>query len=51
MLLLILLLVLLFGGCGGWYGNGRWGAPGAAGGFLVPLLMILIICYMLGLFH
>ena len=50
MLILIVLLILIFGGGGGFYGYSRWGAPGLGGG-LGLALVILLICYLLGLFR
>jgi hypothetical protein len=51
MLLLIIILVLLFGLGGGYYGRTRWGPTGGAGTGLGTILAILLIAYMLGLFH
>ena len=51
MLLLILILILFFGGGGGWIGYNRWGNAGGAGIGLGTVLVILLICYMLGLFR
>lgn len=51
MLLLIIILVLLFGLGGGYYGHARWGPTGGAGTGLGTILVILLIAYMLGLFH
>lgn len=50
MLLLIVLLVLVFGVGGGYYGNTRWGPSGGAGAGLGTVLLILLVSYMLGLF-
>jgi hypothetical protein len=51
MLLLIIILLLVFGGGGGYYGYGRWGSRGGAGIGLGTILVILLIAYMLGIFH
>jgi hypothetical protein len=50
LIVLIIVLLLLFGG-GGYYGYGRWGYRGGAGVGLGTVLLILLIAYMLGLFH
>jgi len=49
-ILLIVVLVLVFGGGGGYYGYGRWGAGGGAGIGLGTVLLILVVCYFLGVF-
>jgi hypothetical protein len=51
MLLLIIILVLVLGGGGGYYGHSRWGYRGGAGIGLGTILLILLIAYMLGVFH
>jgi hypothetical protein len=51
MLLLIVILILLFGVGGGYYGHTRWGPSGGAGMGLGTILVILLIAYMLGMFH
>lgn len=51
MLLLIIILLVLFAGGGGYYGYNRWGSRGGAGISLGTVLMILLIAYMLGVFH
>jgi hypothetical protein len=51
MLLLIIILVLVLGGGGGYYGHSRWGYGGGAGVGLGTILLILLIAYMLGIFH
>jgi len=51
MLLLIIILILLFGFGGGYYGHTRWGPTGGAGIGGGTILVILLIAYMLGLFH
>jgi hypothetical protein len=48
MLLLIIVLVLVFGLGGGYYGYGRWGMGGGAGIGLGTVLLIVLICYLLG---
>jgi len=50
MLILIIVLLLIFGG-GGYYGYGRWGYRGGAGIGVGGVLLILLIAYMLGIFH
>ena len=51
MLLLIIVLLLVFGVGGGYYGHSRWGRNGGAGVGLGTILVILLIAYMLGMFH
>jgi hypothetical protein len=51
MLILLIVLILLFGGGFGYYGHSRWGPPGGAGIGLGTILLILLIAYMLGIFH
>ena len=51
LLLLIIILFLVFAGGGGYYGYGRWGSRGGAGIGLGGLLLVLLIAYMLGVFH
>ena len=51
LIILIIVLLLVFGGGGGYYGYGRWGAGGGAGIWLGTVLVILLICYLLGLFR
>ena len=50
MLILIVILLLVFGLGGGYYGHSRWGPRGGAGIGLWTILLILLIAYMLGLF-
>ena len=50
MLILIIVLLLVLGG-GGYDGYGRWGYRGGAGVGLGTVLLILLVAYMLGLFH
>jgi hypothetical protein len=51
MLILIIILVLVLGGGGGYYGHSRWGYGGGAGIGLGTILLILLVAYMLGIFH
>jgi hypothetical protein len=51
MLLLIIILLLVLGGGGGYYGHSRWGYGGGAGIGLGTILLILLLAYMLGVFH
>ena len=51
MLILIIVLILLFGGGGGYYGHRTWGPSGGAGVGLGTILLILVIAWMLGIFH
>ena len=51
MIIVIIILILLLGGGGGYYGHSRWGSSGGAGIGLGTVLIILLICYMLGLFR
>jgi uncharacterized spore protein YtfJ len=50
-LIIIIILVLLFAGGGGYFGYNRWGFGGGAGISLGTVLVILLICYLLGLFR
>jgi len=45
MLLLIIVLVLVFGLGGGYYGNSRWGPSGGAGIGVGTIVLILLIAY------
>jgi hypothetical protein len=51
MLLLIVILVLIFGLGGGYWGHRTWGPGGGAGVSLGTILIILLIAYLLGLFR
>ena len=51
LILLIIVLVLVLGGGGGYYGYSRWGTGGGAGIGLGTVLVILLVCYLLGLFR
>ncbi len=51
MLLLLIVLLLVFGVGGGYYGYGRWGSRGGTGIGLSTILVILLVAYMLGMFH
>ena len=51
MLLLLVILLLVFAGGAGYYGFGRWGSRGGAGISLGTVLLILLIAYLLGVFH
>jgi uncharacterized spore protein YtfJ len=51
MLILLIVLLLVFGFGGGYYGHSRWGYGGGAGTGLGTVLLILLIAYMLGMFH
>ena len=51
MLVIIIILLLVFGIAGGYYGHRRWGPGGAAGTGLGTVLLILLIAYLLGLFR
>ena len=50
LILLVILLIVLAGG-GGYYGHNRWGRGGGAGISLGTVLVILLIAYVLGVFH
>ena len=47
----LIVLILLFGGGFGYYGHSRWGTSGGAGIGLGTILLILLIAYLLGIFH
>lgn len=51
MLILLIILILLLGGGGGYYGHSRWGSSGGAGIGLGTILLILLVAYLLGIFH
>jgi len=51
LLIVIIVLILLLGGGGGYYGHTRWGPSGGAGIGLGTILLILLIAWMLGVFH
>ncbi len=48
-IILIIVLLLVFGGGGGYIGYNRWGSRGGAGIGLGTILLILLVCYLLGL--
>ena len=51
MLILLIVVLLLFGVGGGYYGHSRWGYGGGAGISVGTILVILLVAYMLGMFH
>ena len=51
MLILLIILLLLFGVGGGYYGHSRWGYGGGAGISVGTILVILLVAYLLGMFH
>jgi hypothetical protein len=51
MLILIIIVLLVFGVGGGYYGHTRWGPRHGAGIGLGSILLILLVLYMLGLFR
>ncbi len=51
MLLLIVLLILLFGFGGGYYGHSRWGPSGGAGIGLGTIVLIALLVWLLGGFR
>ncbi len=51
MLILIIVLILLFGGGFGYYGHSRYGPTGGAGIGLGTILLIFLVAWMLGLFR
>jgi hypothetical protein len=51
LILLIVILVLVFGGGGGYYGYNRWGYAGGGGLGLGTIVLILLVCWLLGVFH
>jgi hypothetical protein len=51
LILLIVILVLVFGGGGGYYGYNRWGYAGGGGIGIGTILLILVVCWLLGVFH
>jgi hypothetical protein len=51
MLILLIVLLLVLGAGGGYYGNSRWGYSGGAGVGLGTIVVVLLVAYMLGIFH
>jgi hypothetical protein len=51
LILLIIVLVLVFGVGGGYFGYNRWGTGGGASIGLGTVLAILVVCYLLGVFR
>jgi len=51
MLILIIVLLLVFGLGGGYYGYSRWGMRGGGGIGLGTVLLIVLVGYLLGAFH
>jgi len=51
MLLLLIVLLLVFGVGGGYYGRNRWGNSGGFGVGLGTIVVVLLLAYMLGVFH
>jgi hypothetical protein len=51
MLILIIILLLVFGLGGGYYGRNRWGNRGGAGIGVGTILVVLLIAWMLGVLH
>jgi len=51
MLLLIIILILLFGGGLGYYGHSNWGPSYGFPSGLGAVLIILLVCWLLGLFN
>lgn len=51
LIVLIVVLVLVFAGGGGYYGYDRWGTRGGAGIGLGTVLVILLVCWLLGVFR
>jgi hypothetical protein len=47
-MLILLIVVLLIAGSGGFYGHRRWGMGGGAGISLGSVLAILLVAYLLG---
>jgi hypothetical protein len=50
MLIRLIILLLVLGGSGGFYGHRRWGYGGSAGIGLTTILLIILIAYLLGAF-
>jgi hypothetical protein len=51
MLILLIVLLLILGAGGGYYGHSRWGYSGGAGIGLGTVLLILLVAWLLGVFH
>jgi hypothetical protein len=51
LIIMIIVLALVIGGGGGYYGYSRWGARGGSGIGLGTVLVILLVCYLLGVFR
>ena len=50
LIIMIVVLILVLGGGGGYYGYNRWGYAGGGVG-LGTVLLILLVCYFLGVFR
>ena len=51
MLLIIVVLILIFGFGGGYWGNRTWGPRGGTGIGLGSVLLVLLVLYLLGYLH
>jgi Protein of unknown function (DUF3309) len=51
LIVVIIVLLLVFGAGGGYYGHSRWGARGSGGIGLGTILLIVLVCWLLGVFH
>jgi hypothetical protein len=51
MIILIIVLLLVFGLGGGYFGYSRWGYRGGGGIGLGSVVVILLVCYLLGAFR
>jgi hypothetical protein len=51
MLILLIIVLLILAGGGGYYGHSRWGSGGGAGIGLGTVLVVLLVAWMLGVFH
>ena len=51
MLILLVIILLVLAGGGGYYGHSRWGYRGGTGVGLGTILVVLLVCYMLGIFR
>jgi hypothetical protein len=49
-IILVIVLVMLFGGGCGYWGGNRWGMGGGFGIGIGGILLILLVCYLLGMF-
>jgi len=50
LIVVIIVLILVFGAGGGYYGHSRWGGPRKHRHRLGTILLIVLVCWLLGVF-